>query len=154
MTRKITLSDDDKKALERIRDTHPAPHMRERAAAILKVAGGMSAHSVAKRGLLKEREADVIYEWLNRWEAEGLASLEIKKGRGRKTKHSLTDTEIEAFQEMLHQSPETFGIEKSRWTLKDMSIACENLQGYSESGIWRFLKRHGIVYKRGKKPSS
>jgi len=154
MTRKITLSDDSKKALERIRDTHPAPYVRERAAAILKVAGGMSARSVAKYGLLKERKVDVLYEWLDRWEAEGRSSLEIQKGRGRKTKHSLTDTEIESFQEMLHQSPETFGIEKSRWTLKDMQIACENLQAYSESGVWRFLKRYGIVYKRGKKPSS
>ena len=58
MTRRIILSVDERTALEEIRDTHPSPYMRERAASILKVAGGMSAHAVAKFGLLKERKPD------------------------------------------------------------------------------------------------
>ena len=154
MTRKIILTDDEQKALEIIRDKDPKPHMRERAATILKVAGGMPAHAVAKHGLLKERKTDTIYEWLDRWEVEGLSGLAVKKGRGRKPKHQFTDREKEALQEMLHQSPELFGIEKSRWTIKDIQKACEVLQIYSESGVWRLLNRLEIVYKRGKKLSS
>lgn len=154
MTRKIVLTDDEQKTLERIRDTHPAPHMRERAAAILKVASGMSAHAVAKYGLLTERKADTVYGWLDRWVAEGLPGLAVKEGRGRKPKHQFTDREKEALQEMLHQSPELFGIEKSRWTIKDIQKAYKVLQMYSESGVWRLLNRLRIVYKRGKKLST
>ena len=153
MARKIILTADERKVLERIRDTHESPYMRERAAAILKVAGGMSARAVARHGLLKERTVDVVYDWLDRWETEGLTGLKVKEGRGRKSKHQFTASEKDALQEMLHQSPELFGIEKSRWTIKDIQKACEPLQTYSESGVWRLLNRLGIVYKRGKKLS-
>ena len=154
MTRNVVLSVDEQKALEKIRDIHPVPYIRERAAAILKVAGGMSAHEVAKFGLLKARKTDTIYEWLNRWELEGLAGLVVKEGRGRKPYHPFSEKERDALQEMVHQSPELFGLEKSRWTIKDIQLAHKDLQSYSESGVWRLLKRLGIVYKRGKKPSS
>ncbi len=154
MTRKVVLTSSEKEALERVRDTHPAPHIRERAAAILKVAAGMSGSEVAKYGLLQERKVDTVYDWLDRWELEGLSGLQVKEGRGRKPKHRFSEKEKEALQEMLHQSPELFGIEKSRWTIKDIQSACESLQSYSESGVWRVLNRLGIVYKRGKKISS
>lgn len=154
MTRKIILTNVERKALEKIRDTHPKPHMRERSAAILKIASGISAHAVAKYGLLKERKTDTIYDWLDRWEAEGLSGFAVKKGRGRKQQYPFSDRETEALQEMLHQSPELFGIEKSRWTIKDIQKANKVLQMYSESGVWRLLDRLEIVYKRGKKPST
>lgn len=153
MTRRIVLTRGEQKALERIRDTHPAPHMRERAATILKVAAGMSGRAVARYGLLQERKVDTVYEWLDRWEMERLSGLRVRKGRGRKPKHRFSEEEKEALQEMLHQSPELFGIEKSRWTIKDIQNACESFQLYSESGVWRVLNRLGIVYKRGKKLS-
>ena len=76
----------------------------------------------------------------------------MKEGRGRKPYHPFSEKEREALQEMLHQSPELFGIEKSRWTIKDIQKSSEVLHRYSESGVWRLLKRLGIVYKRGKKP--
>ena len=104
--------------------------------------------------MLKERKADTVYEWLNRWDTEGIQGLSVKEGRGRKPKHQFSETEKEAIQEMLHQTPELFGIEKSRWTVKDIQKTCEVLQQYSESGVWRLLRRLQIVYKRGKKLSS
>lgn len=154
MTRKITLTDEEFKALEKIRDKHPTPYMRERAATILKVAGGMSAHQVARFGLLKKRKTDTIYDWLNLWEKNRLSGFEIKKGRGRKPKCRNIEKDKETIQEIVHQSPENFGIEKSRWTVKDVQMVYEPLQQYTESGAWRVLNRLGIVYKRGKKLSS
>jgi len=151
MTRKITLTDKELKALEKIRDTHPRPYMRERAATILKVAGGMSPRSVARFGLLKERKTDTIYNWLNLWEKYRLSGFIIKKGRGRKPKCRNIEKDKETIQEIVHQSPENFGIEKSRWTVKDVQRVYEPLQQYTESGAWRVLNRLGIVYKRGKK---
>ena len=150
MTRRIKLTRSDRVALERIRDTHPLPHYRERAAAILKVASGMSARSVARTGLLRERSTDTIYAWLDRWEKEGLDGFNIRKGRGRRSKYNFTEEDKEKLLELLHQSPESCGIEKSRWTIRDIQKSYQALKVYSDSGVWRILKRLGISYKRGK----
>jgi hypothetical protein len=70
--------------LEKIRDHHPKPYVRERAAAILKIAGGLSGREVALHGLLKPRCPDSIYDWVRDYQAEGVAGLLVKPGRGRK----------------------------------------------------------------------
>ena len=67
-----------------MRDRHEKPYLRERAAAVLKVAAGHSGNWVALHGLLKPRNPDIIYEWLDRYEAEGIDGLVIRDGRGRK----------------------------------------------------------------------
>jgi transposase len=58
--------------------------MRERAAALLKVAGGMRAATVARQGLYRRRSEEAVYRWLNQYEAGGIAGLRIREGRGRK----------------------------------------------------------------------
>ncbi len=70
--------------LEQIRDKHPKAYMREKAAALLKIAAGQSPHQVALKGLLKRRDPDTIYGWLERYEAEGVEGLLVREGRGRK----------------------------------------------------------------------
>jgi len=82
--RTITLTTEQKEKLEDIRDRHPKPYMRERATAILKVGSGQCPHQVALKGLLKERDPDTVYSWLDRFEAEGISGLKIRPGRGRK----------------------------------------------------------------------
>ena len=82
--RTIQLSDEAKRELEAVRDNHPKPYMRERAGAILKINEGQSPHHVAIKGLLKSRDPDTVYTWLDRYEAAGLEGLQIKRGRGRK----------------------------------------------------------------------
>jgi hypothetical protein len=57
-------------------DHDPRPYVRERCSAILKIAEGHSAHWVAQNGLLKVRDPDTVYDWLNAYEAENLAGLE------------------------------------------------------------------------------
>jgi transposase len=81
---RIKLTPEQRHELERVRDTNPRPYMRERAAAILKIADGQAARQVAQHGLLKRRDEDTVAEWVQRYLAEGLAGLQIKPGRGRK----------------------------------------------------------------------
>ena len=67
-----------------MRDHANKPYLRERASAILQVAAGRSGRWVAYNGLLRQRKPDTIYQWLDRYEATGLAGLPIEEGRGRK----------------------------------------------------------------------
>ena len=66
-----------------MRDKGEKPYLRERASAILQVAEGQSGRQVALQGLLRPRQPDTIYEWLDRYEAEGIEGLTIQDGRGR-----------------------------------------------------------------------
>jgi hypothetical protein len=81
---RIDLTPEQRRALERVRDTHPRPYLRERAAAILKVADGQSARQVAKHGLLQRRDKSTVCSWVRQYLAEGLEGLKVKPGRGRK----------------------------------------------------------------------
>ena len=75
MVRRISLTEEQRQELVRLRDHDPRPYVRERGAAVLKIAEGQSPHRVAKSGLLKPRDPDSIYAWLDRYEAEGVAGL-------------------------------------------------------------------------------
>jgi len=80
----ISLTAEQACELEHARDHHVRPYVRERCAAILKIADGMSGRQVAMKGLLKRRALDTVYEWFHRYEAEGLKGLLVRPGRGRK----------------------------------------------------------------------
>ena len=82
--RHLILSKEQEAELERVLAIDKRAYMREKAGALLKIAEGQSAHAVALSGLLKPRRPDTVYEWLDRYEAEGIAGLEIRNGRGRK----------------------------------------------------------------------
>jgi len=81
---RIELDAEQRLELENVRDHNPKPYMRERAAALLKIADGLSGRQVALRGCLKPRWPDTIYEWVQRYKAEGIKGLKIRAGRGRK----------------------------------------------------------------------
>ena len=80
----FTLTDRQRRFLTRVRDYHRKPYLRERAAALLKVAAGWDIQDVAAYGLLKPRSRNTVAGWLRRYEARGLAGLKVAKGRGRK----------------------------------------------------------------------
>ncbi len=63
---------------------HAKAYVRERAAAILKVAAGASMRQVAAHGLLQPRTEEAVSEWIDRYLEEGLTGLHVRKGRGRK----------------------------------------------------------------------
>lgn len=80
----ITLTETQRQELEKLRDSGKKAYLRERAAAILKIASGMSASAVAQQGLLRKRKHQTIGEWVQRYKREGVKGLVIRSGRGRK----------------------------------------------------------------------
>ena len=80
----LTLSTSARQELKRVRDHEPEPYMREKAAALLKIAAGQSGRAVACHGLLKHRRPDTVYDWVRRYQVEGVKGLRVKSGRGRK----------------------------------------------------------------------
>lgn len=81
---RIELNDAQRQELEKVRDHHRLPYLRERAAAILKIAAGNSGLQTARNLLNRAHWQDTVYEWVKRYRSEGVAGLEIRKGRGRK----------------------------------------------------------------------
>jgi hypothetical protein len=69
------------------RDHDKRPFVRERCAALVKVAQGQSAHRVAQEGLLKVRDPDTIYHWLDIYQQEGLAGLMAHQQGGYQGRH-------------------------------------------------------------------
>ncbi len=65
------------------RDHDPRPYLRERAAALLQIADGQSAHAVARHGLYRPRDPDSLYSWLDRYQAAGLSGLRQRPRRHR-----------------------------------------------------------------------
>lgn len=66
--RTLALTDTERADLEHTRDRDSRPYLRERAAALLKVADDMPAATVAKIGLHKPRHPETILIWLNDYE--------------------------------------------------------------------------------------
>lgn len=80
----IKLTKEQREELIEMRDEYPLPYVRERAAALLKVANGQCGQDVAAKGLLKVRHRTTVSEWVHRYEREGITGLLVKPGRGRK----------------------------------------------------------------------
>lgn len=62
--RTLSLTPEQEADLVKMRDHDKRPYLRERAAALLKIAAGMTPHAVAMNGLLKRRDPDTVYKWL------------------------------------------------------------------------------------------
>ena len=84
----IKLTPDQRCELEQVRDHAGKAYVREKAAAILKIADGGSANQVAQTGLLKRRKHQTVCGWVQRYQAEGIQGLYVRKGRGRKAAFS------------------------------------------------------------------
>jgi len=81
----ITLRADQRAELLEARDHHPKAYVREKAAAILKIADErLPALEVATHRLLKRRDDNTVRSWLRRYLHGGLAHLLVQHGRGRK----------------------------------------------------------------------
>lgn len=73
--RRLVLTAVQRRQLAAHRDHDPRPYVRERCAAVLKVADGESVHVVARHGLLRPRDPDTVYGWLDLYQAGGFAGL-------------------------------------------------------------------------------
>jgi transposase len=85
---RIHLEEAQRQELEQVRDHHPKAFLRERAAAVLKVAQGQVIQHVALHGLLKRHEPETVKVWIERYLSQGVAGWKIQAGRGRKPKFS------------------------------------------------------------------
>ena len=68
----------------------------------------------------------------------------VAPGRGRK--RQVDEEELIAY---ASQSPRAFGINRSRWTLRLLAQTVPSLQGFSEAGVLKALRRCGFSHKRG-----
>ena len=58
--RRLDLTEAQRHELLATRDHDPRPYVRERCAALLKVAAGQAPYTVAREGLLKSRDPDTL----------------------------------------------------------------------------------------------
>jgi len=80
----LPLTAEQRAELVYLRDHAPKPYIREKAAALIKVADGQPVYKVAQYELLKPRKPDTVTDWVERYQAEGVKGLYVRKGRGRK----------------------------------------------------------------------
>lgn len=80
----LCLTTSQQAELVQTRDHAAQPYLRERAAALLKIASGQSIRQVAHTGCLKPHHPDTLCAWVHRYQHGGLAGLVVRKGRGRK----------------------------------------------------------------------
>jgi len=71
----LPLTDAQFQELTDYRDHDPRPYVRERCAALLKVAAGQAAYAVARTGLLKPRDPDTVYGWLDLYQRLGIRGV-------------------------------------------------------------------------------
>lgn len=80
----LPLSATEAETLQQLRDHHPKPYMRERAAALIRISAGEAAFRVAITGILRPRTPNTVYAWLHAYKESGIAGLQIKPRRRRK----------------------------------------------------------------------
>ena len=85
------LSESMRQELVDLRDHAAKAYLRERAAALLKVADGVPAAIVGRERLLRHRRRTTVCEWIDRYQSEGLPGLQVRPGRGRKPAFSPSD---------------------------------------------------------------
>jgi hypothetical protein len=71
----LRLAEAERETLDEAVRHHPHPDARERAAALLAIADGQSPHWVACHALLRRRDPDSLYQWLDFYATAGLAGL-------------------------------------------------------------------------------
>jgi len=82
--RTLKLKTREQRELEDYRDHDTRPYVRERCGALLKIAQGEAPHVVARQGLLKPRDPDTLYDWLEIYEEEGVAGLAAHQHGGKR----------------------------------------------------------------------
>jgi hypothetical protein len=85
--RTLTLTEEQRQQLLQLRDHDARPSVRERAAALLKIADGETPHQVARPGLLKPRDPDTVYSWLDLYQASGAQGLSAPPQGGSLGRH-------------------------------------------------------------------
>lgn len=130
------------KELEAARRQHPVPHIRSKALALWNLGRGKSRGEVAEFiGVYRH----ALLSWVRRYQAHGLAGLEVEEGRGRPSR--VDEAEV---REVLAQSPRHFGLSQERWTLSGLRQVVPSLRQFrSLRSVGYVLHRMGLAPKRG-----
>jgi hypothetical protein len=80
----LTLTEAQRQELVSLRDRGEPAYLRERCAALLKVADGAPGAHVARDRLLRPRKGETVCGWVKRFREEGVPGLLMRPGRGRK----------------------------------------------------------------------
>ena len=156
--RTLDLTEAQREELTQHRDHDPRPWVRERCAALLKIANGMAPHAIARQGLLKPRDPDTVYAWLDLYETHGFWSVEHFPHGGRHrgapiARRAELEKRLahapgeEARQEI---APTADGPPPSRWSLRAVRATFRWTREMSLSGVWRALRREGVCLRRGR----
>jgi len=135
------FSEAQKAELENAAKTCAKPRVRAKAIALSHMAHGRTAEQAAE-AVFAHRAS--VAEWAKRYLQRGLEGLETAPGRGRRSK--IDPEELELY---LRQSPEAFGLGRTRWTLALLAQAAPCLKGMTGAGVLGVLRRLGYAYKRG-----
>lgn len=107
--------------------------MALRARIILKAAGGLSNHAIAK--MLSTSRPTVI-DWRRRYEQEGMEGLTSDRPRGRSFKALSKDKETAVVEKTLRSKPEA----ATHWSCRSMAKA----SGVSSASVQRIWNAHGL----------
>lgn len=89
--RYITLLPTEEITLKEGYKNHPKHYFRQKCYALLLNNDGMSVPKIAKLLNIRTR---TIYKLMNTWQNQGISSLPIRSGRGRKPKLSVKNEEL------------------------------------------------------------
>ena len=136
----LHLTAEQEQELRDLRDTGDRAYLRERAAALLKIASGIAPHKVALSGLLKKRKPDTLYTWLRRYREHGISGLRHKPGRGRKPAYAPhTDEEAEAeLHQLVHHPPQLIDNHETRWILRAIGKSISWLRDKSLAAVHKY----------------
>jgi transposase len=137
----LQLSEQESKELRALMRRAEKPHVRMKATGLWNLSQGKTRREV---GEFLGVSTVSIGAWAKRFREEGMAGLAIRPGRGRPARAQ--EAEVE---QVLRQSPRSFGLAQTRWTLRALTQVVPSLQGFSEMGVWKVLQRMGLRYKRG-----
>ena len=134
------LSEVQQAELDQLSRTHPQAGMRLKALAIRAVASG---HRRQQVGAILHVSPYTVGQWCRAYERGGWGALEIRPGRGRRSRVDAREVE-----DYVRQSPRNFGVARTRWTLQLLAEKVPCLAGLHPSAVWHVLRRLGISYKR------
>lgn len=137
----LNLDPDQVAELEALARHGEPAHLRPKALTLLSWAEGRPVSLIASIFRVARK---TVYDWRRRYLADGVNGLRVGKGRGRRAGVDLAE-----LKDYVRQSPQNFGIRRTRWTLALLVQAVPSLKGYSCSGAHHALRRAGFRYKRG-----
>jgi len=137
----MKMNEQQRRELEHVARCGQPAYIRRKALVLLNLGEGRSITEVA--GIFRVSRPSV-YQWRRRYREEGIDGLRVRPGRGRKPTANLEELE-----RYVRQSPRTFGVARTRWTLATLAEVVPSVKGFSTYGVQKALARAGIGYKRG-----